>query len=95
MRMSTVFVLGTITGAVVLLWRQEIGAYAAERTRGIRAKAADGMRSVETKMGSMVDSGATSLRRADEFLQGAKDSVGEALRAGQNAIRPAPTRSSG
>jgi hypothetical protein len=34
--------------------------------------------------------GAEALRRADDFLQDTKEHVSEALRAGQEAIRPAP-----
>jgi hypothetical protein len=50
--MSTVFMLGTISGAVAVgLWRRELRAYAAESSRRISAKAADGMRAVEAKTG--------------------------------------------
>jgi hypothetical protein len=91
MRTGEVFILGAITGAVVVwLYGREIGAYAAESTRGVRTRAADGMRAVEEKTGSVMDRGGTSLRRAEEFLQGTKERVGGALRAGQEAIRPAP-----
>jgi len=83
MRRGEVFILGTITGAVALwLWGGEIRAYAAETTRRVRTRAADGMRAVEEKTG-------TSLRRAEQFLQGTEERVGGALRAGQEAIRPA------
>jgi hypothetical protein len=48
MKISTVFMLGIISGAVAVgLWRREIRAYAAESTRRIRATAPDGMRAVE------------------------------------------------
>jgi len=48
MKISTVFMLGIISGAVAVgLWRREIRAYAAESTRRIRAKAPDRMRAVE------------------------------------------------
>jgi hypothetical protein len=83
MRRGEVFILGTITGAVALwLWGGEIRAYAAETTRRVRTRAADGMRAVEEKTG-------TSLHRAEQFLQGTEERVGGALRAGQEAIRPA------
>jgi hypothetical protein len=50
MRMSTVFMLGTISGAaVVALWRRELRAYAAENSRRIRTGAADQIRAVEEK----------------------------------------------
>ena len=39
---------------------------------------------------TVLDRGGDVLRRADEFLQDTKGQVSEALRAGQEAIRPAP-----
>ena len=92
MRTSDAFLLGTITGAVVVwLWRREIEDYVGEKTRGARTKAAEGMRAVEEKTGKVLDRSGDSLRRAEEFLQDTKEHVSEALRAGQEAIRPAPT----
>jgi hypothetical protein len=89
MRTAEAFILGTITGAVVVwLWGRELGAYAAESTRDLRAKAAEGVRAVEEKAASVVDRGGPSLRRAEEFLHGTKKRVGGALRAAQKAIRP-------
>jgi len=42
MRSSEVFVLGMITGAVVVcVWRRDTESYAEEKSRGVRAKAAD------------------------------------------------------
>ena len=68
MRMSTVFMLGTISGAVVVgLWRRELRAYGAETSRRIRAKAANGMPAVE-KTGTLADSTGSSLRHAEELL---------------------------
>jgi hypothetical protein len=88
MRTAEAFILGTITGGVVVwLWGRELGAYAAESTRELRAKAAEGVRAVEEKTASVVDRGGTSLRRAEEFLHGTKKRVGGALRAAQKAIR--------
>jgi hypothetical protein len=50
--MSTVFMLGTISGAVAVgLWRRELQAYAAESSRRIRATAAERMRAAEKKTG--------------------------------------------
>ena len=50
MRMSTVFMLGTLSGAAVVgLWRRERRAYAAQSSRRIRGDARDGMRAVEEK----------------------------------------------
>lgn len=92
MRTSEVFVLGAIMGAaVVWLWGNELEEYVQERTRGVRTKAAEGVRAVEETAGKVLDRGGDALRRADDFLQDTKGHVSEALRAGQEAIRPAPT----
>jgi len=62
MRMSTVFMLGTISGVVMVgLWRRELRAYAVESSR--RSRAADG---------------GASLRRAEELLESTKERVGTA-----------------
>ena len=93
MRSSEAFVLGLFTGAVVTwLWRREIEGYVGDQTRGVRARVAEGMRAVDEKAGQVLDSGGRSLRRAESLLQDTKEHVSEALRAGQEAIRPAPTR---
>jgi len=90
MRTSEAFVLGAIMGAVVVwLWGKEIEANVAERTRGVRTKAAEGVRAVEETAGKVLDRGGDALRRADEFLQDTKQHVTEALQAGEAAIRPA------
>jgi hypothetical protein len=92
MRTSEAFVLGTIMGGVaVWLWGREIEGYLGEKTRGVRAKAVDAMRAVEEKTGQVLDGGGNSLRRAEGVLQDTKERVSAALRAGQDAIRPAPT----
>ena len=91
MRTSRAFVLGAIMGAtVVWLWGRQMEEYVEDRTRGVRTKAAEGVRAVEEKAGQVLDLGAQALRRADDFLQDTKEHVSEALRAGQEAIRPAP-----
>jgi hypothetical protein len=59
--------------------------------RGVRARVAEGMRAVDEKSGQVLDRGGQSLRRAEGFLQDTREHVSEALRAGQEAIRPAPT----
>jgi gas vesicle protein len=93
MRTSEAFVLGMFTGAVVAWLRgREIEGYVGEQTRGVRARVAEGMRAVDEKAGQVLDSGGRSLRRAEGLLQDTKEQVSEALRAGQEAIRPAPTR---
>jgi len=92
MRTSEAFVLGALTGAVVMwFWGREIEDYVGEKTRGVRAKAAEGMRAVDKKTGEVLDRSGSSLRRAEDFLQDTKEHVSEALRAGQEAIRPAAT----
>ncbi len=92
MRTSEAFVLGTIMGGVaVWLWGKDIEGYVGEKTRGVRAKAADAMRAVEVKTGQVLDGSGNSLRRAEGVLQDTKERVSAALRAGQDAIRPAPT----
>ena len=91
MRTSGVFILGMFTGAVVtLLWGREIQGSVRGKTRELRAKAADGIRTVEMQTGKVLDQGGNSLRRAEEFLQDTKEHVSGALRAAEVAIRPAP-----
>ncbi len=92
MRASEVFVGGMIAGAVaVWLWGRDIENYLGEKTRGVRAQAAAGMRAIDEKTGRVLDRGGSSLRRAEEFLEDTKEHVSDALRAGQQAIRPART----
>ena len=94
MRTSEAFVLGAIIGAAaVWLWGRKMEEYVQEKTRGVRMKAAESVRAVEEKTGKVLDRGGDALRRADEFLQDTKDHVSETLRAGQDAIRPAPAKS--
>jgi gas vesicle protein len=91
MRTSRAFVLGAIMGAAaVWLWGREMEAYVGDKTRGMRTKAAEGVRAVEEKAGQVLDRGGDVLHRADDFLQDTKEHVSEALRAGEEAIRPAP-----
>ena len=91
MRIGGAFVLGAIMGAaVVWLWRREVEEYLGQKTRGVRTTVAEGVRAVEEKAGQMLDRGGNALRRADDFLQDTKAHVSEALRAGEDAIRPAP-----
>jgi hypothetical protein len=91
MRTSKAFVLGAIMGAAaVWLWRREMEAYVEDKTRGVRTRAAEGVRAVEETAGKVLDRGEHALRRADEFLQDTRAHVSETLRAGEDAIRPAP-----
>jgi gas vesicle protein len=92
MRTSQTFVLGAITGALVVwLWGRDIEDYVGEKTRGMRTKAAEGIRAVEEKTGRVLDQGGNALRRADEFLQDTKQHVSEALQAGQETVSPGST----
>jgi hypothetical protein len=89
MRSSDVFILGAITGALVIwLGGREIQAFVRERTRDARAKTADGIRAVETQTDKMLSSGEHSLRRAEELVHATKEHVSDVLRAGEVAIRP-------
>ena len=91
MRASKAFVLGAIMGAaVVWLWGRQMEEFVEEKTRGVRTKAADRVRAVEETAGKVLDRGAETLRRADDFLQDTKEHVQEALRAGEEALRPPP-----
>jgi hypothetical protein len=82
MRTGGAFVLGAIVGAaVVWLWGREMEDYVQEQTRGLRTKAAEGVRSVEDTTGKVLDRGGDALRRVDEFLQDTKEDIGQALRA--------------
>jgi gas vesicle protein len=90
MRTSEAFVLGTMAGAAAAwFWGRGIADYLGEQTRGVRVGAADGMRAADETAGRVLDRGGHSLRRAEEFLHDTKEHVSEALRAGQEAIRPA------
>jgi gas vesicle protein len=90
MRTSRAFVLGAIMGAaVVWLWGREMEEYVEEKTRGARTTAAEGVQAIEEKAGKVLDRGGDALHRVDDFLQDTKEHVSEALRAGQEAIRPA------
>ena len=96
MRTSGTFVLGVIMGAaVVWLWGREVEQYVKARTRGMRTKAAEGVRAVEKTAGKVLDRGGDVLRRADEVLQDTKQHVSEVLRAGEDAIRPPVASSEG
>ena len=94
MRTSRAFSLGAIMGAVVVwFWGKEIKSYVQEQTRGVRTKAAEGMRAVEKGTGKVLDRGGETLRRAEGILQDTKEHVSETLQKGQDAIRHAPTTS--
>jgi hypothetical protein len=89
MRSSETFVLGAIAGGVIgWLWGREIGDYVGEKTRGVRTRAAEGLQAIDEGAGKVLDRGGDVLRRADGLLQDTKEHVSEALRVGQEAIRP-------
>lgn len=92
MRTVDGFILGAITGAaIVWFWRQEIEDYARDKTRGVRTQAADRLQAVAVGTEKVLDRGGDALRHAEEFLQDTKEHVGDALRTGQDAIRPTPS----
>ena len=91
MRTSGAFVLGAIMGAaVVWLWGGQLEEYVQKKTRGVRTKAAEGIRAVEETAERGLGRGGEALRRAGEFVQETGEHVSEALQAGEEAIRPAP-----
>ena len=91
MRASEGFILGAIAGAaVVWFWREEIEDFARDKTRGVRTRAAEGLQAVADGTDKVLDRGGDALRRGEEFLQETKKQVDDALRNGQEAIRPAP-----
>ena len=85
------FVAGVLVGGLVAWrWRQQIQAYLADRTRGVRRSAADRLQSVEETAERVFDHTARPLRRVESALDQAKAQVRDTLRAGQEAIRPDP-----
>ncbi len=83
MRTMGAFLLGVVTGAVVLWrWGRDIEDYISEQTTGIRERAADKIQAVEEGTGKVID-------RAQEFLQGTKETVSQVLRDQQESIRQA------
>jgi hypothetical protein len=96
MRTGRAFVLGALVGAAaVWLWGRDMEEYVEEKTRGVRTKAAEGIRAVEETAGKVLGRGGQAVRRVDEFLRDTREDVSEALRAGEAAIRPAPTPQEG
>ena len=68
MRTSEAFVLGAIMGAaVVWRWGGQVEKYVQEKTRGVRMKAAEGIRAVEETAGQVLGHGGEALPRADDF----------------------------
>jgi hypothetical protein len=54
--------MGAVVGAVVVwLWGREMEEYVDEKTRGVRTKAAEGVRAVEEKAGQVLDRGGDAL----------------------------------
>ncbi len=78
MRSDEAFILGTITGAVVVwLWGREFQDAVQERTRDVRTKAADGIRAVETQTGKVLDRVSGALRAGEVAIRPAS-AAGEA-----------------
>ena len=91
MRTYEAFILGAITGGLVTwFWAKEFKGYVREQTRGVRTHAAEGLQAVADRTGKVLDRGEDALRRAERVLQDTKQQVGDALRTGQDAIRPTP-----
>jgi hypothetical protein len=91
MRNYEAFILGAITsGLVTWLWGKEFKGYVLEQTRGVRAQAVEGLQAVAESTEKVFDRGEDALRRAEKVLQDTKQQVGDALRTGQDAIRPTP-----
>jgi hypothetical protein len=89
MRTSEGFILGTVTGAVIVwFWRREIEDYVRDKTRGVRTQAAEGLQAVADGTGKVLDRGGDALRHAEEVLQDTKKHVRDVLRTGQDALRP-------
>ena len=89
MRTSDGFILGALTGAaIVWFWRRELEDYARDKTRGVRAQAAEGLQAVAEGTETVFDRGGDALRRAEAVLQDTKVQVGDVLRTGEDAIRP-------
>ncbi len=89
MRTVEGFLLGVIAGgAIVWFWQREIEEYARDKTRGVRARAAEGLQTVAEGAAKVLDRGGDALRRAEAVLQDTKVQVGDALRTGEDAIRP-------
>jgi hypothetical protein len=92
MRASDGFILGAITGAaIVWFWRRELEDYARDKTRGVRARAAERLQAVAEGTEKVLDRGGDALRRAEAVLEDTKAQVGEVLRGGRDAIRPTPS----
>lgn len=91
MRTGTILVVGAVLGAAgAWFWGRSVANYVEHTTRGVRAKAAEGIQAVDERTGKVLDYGEHSLRRAEAFLHDTREQVSEALRAGQEAVRPSP-----
>ena len=64
------FLAGAITGALAIwMWGDELHAYLAEKTRGVRTKTADQIQALATaaeQIGSTLQSGQEAIRPADD-----------------------------
>lgn len=70
------FIAGALAGAAAIwIWGDEISAYLAQRTRGVRIKTADQIKLVQDV--------------AETALTTAKEQITSTLQSGQDAIRPA------
>ena len=64
------FLAGAITGALAIwMWGDELHAYLAEKTRGVRTKTADQIQALATaaeQIGSTLQSGQEAIRPSDD-----------------------------
>jgi len=73
------FVLGALAGGLAMLfWGDDMRRFANSKTRRLRMTAADTLKAVEDT--------------AEDLLDRTKDQVTSTLEAGQDAIRPSPSR---
>ena len=69
------FILGMVAGGItVWMWRDELRGYVDQRTRSVRVKAADQLRTVQ--------------KAAESVLDTAKEQIRAGLETGQEVIRP-------
>jgi hypothetical protein len=59
--------------------------------RAVSLRAADRLQTVAEGTGKVLDRGGDALRRAEALVQDTKEQVSDALRRGQDAIRPTPS----
>ena len=90
MRATEAFIVGAIMGAVVAwVWGRRIEAYVGEQTRGVRRPRRTGCARSTRRQESCWIAAAIPCGAPKAFLQDTKEHVSDALRVGQDVIRPA------